>query len=235
MQICFKKNQYKDEDIPKKFKDLLKSEVTINKKIISIESSLYVLSKYHNNNTKKNLNEENINNLSNIYNDIANEVKKNVCIYCCHKTDNNSENPIAIPCGCHFCSEEHLECYFKEKKPIAKEKDYLCYCSYKYNIKDIYNLGLIFIKSKNDSLNKLKKNILDKLNSILAKECCGCDRKEVVLNKIRYKDENKNEVLSGYKELKHFLCQICSEQILPSQKFLCKICDKNHIFAPKNK
>jgi hypothetical protein len=231
------KNQYKYDDISKKFKDLLKSEVNINKKNITLEFSIYALSKYQTNNTKKSLNEESINSLSNIYNNIFNEIKKNICLICCHKIDNNSENPIIIPCGCHFCSEKHLEFYFKNKNPILKEKGFLCYCSNKYNIKDIYNLGLLFIKSNNNSLNKLKKNILDNLNSILSKECCVCIKKEVVPKKIRYKDENgkNNEVLSGYKELKHFFCQTCSKQMQDGQKFLCKICDKIHIFTPKNK
>ena len=231
------KNQYKDDNISKKFKDLLKSEVNINKKNISLEYSLYVLSKYQTNNNIKSLNEESINNLSSIYNNIFNEVKKNICLICCHKIDNNSENPIVIPCGCHFCSEKHLEFYLKAKNPILKEKGFLCYCSYKYDIKDIFNLGLLFIKSNNNSLNKLKKNILDYLNSILSKECCICINKEVVPKKIRYKDENEknNEVLSGYKELKHFFCQTCSKQMQDGHKFLCKICDKNHIFTPKNK
>ena len=231
------RNQYKDDDISKKFKELLKSEVNINKKNITIEYSLYVLSKYQTNNTKKGLKEESINNLNTIYNNIFNEIKENICLICCHKIDNYSENPIIIPCGCHFCSEKHLEFYFKEKKPIIKEKEFLCYCTYKYSFKDIYNLGLLFIKSNNNSLNKLKKNILDNLNSILSKECCACIRKEVIPNKIRYKDENEknNEILSGYKELKHFFCQTCTKQIQQGQKFLCKICDKNHIFIPKNK
>ena len=175
--------------------------------------------------------------MSRIYNNIFNEVKKNICLICCHKIDNNSENPIFIPCGCHFCSEKHLEFYLKAKNPILKEKGFLCYCSYKYDIKDIYNLGLLFIKSNNNALNKLKKNILDNLNSILSKECCICVNKEVVPNKIRYKDENEknNEVLSGYKELKHFFCQTCSKQMQDGHKFLCKICGRNHIFTPKNK
>ena len=231
------RSQYKDDDISKKFKDFLKSEVNINKKNLTLEYSLYVLSKYQTNNTLKSLNEENINNLSSIYNNIFNEVKKNICLICCHKNDNNSENPIIIPCGCHFCSEKHLEFYFKNKNPILKEKGFLCYCSYKYNIKDIYNLGLLFIKSNNNSLNKLKKNILDNLNSILSTECCVCIKKEVVPNKIRYKDENEknNEILSGYKELKHFFCQSCSKQMQDGQTFLCQICDKNHMFTPKKK
>ena len=193
------------------------------------------MSKYQNN-TKKNIKDESTNNLNILYNKIFNEVRKNVCLICCYKIENNLES-ITIPCGCHFCSEKHMEYYFKEKKPIIKEKEFLCYCNYKYSIKDIYNLGLLFIKSDYNSLNKLKRNILDYLNLILSKECCICEWKDIVPNKIRYKDDNEknNEVLSGYKELKHFICKACIKQLHEEQKFFCKICDKYHIFSPKNK
>ena len=228
------RNHYENDDISRIFKDLLKSEINISKKNISIENSLYILSKYQTN-TKKNIKDENTNNFKIIYYNIFNEVKKNVCLICCHKFENNLEKTIAIPCGCRFCSEKHMEYYFKEKKPIIKEKEFLCYCNYKYNIKDIYNLGLLFIKLDYNSLNILKRDILDYLNLILSKECCICERKDIVPNKIRYKDENEknSEVLSGYKELKHFICQTCIKQIHEGQKFLCKICDKYHIFSPK--
>jgi len=73
------------------------------------------------------------------------------------------------------------------------------------------------------------------LNLILSKECCICERKDIVPNKIRYKDENEknSEILSGYKELKYFICQTCIKQMHEGQKFLCKICDKHYIFTPK--
>ena len=33
----------------------------------------------------------------------------------------------------------------------------MCYCTYKYSLKNMYDLGLFFSKFENKSINKLKK------------------------------------------------------------------------------
>ena len=228
---CLEK-QYDNEKMINNFKELLQTEVTIDKKNITIENSIIQLNKY--NIAKK----ESFNTLFQI---IFKEIKKNICVLCCHKIEikNDSEKPIIIPCGCHFCSFKHLEEFFKNNKPIIKDEEFICFCSHKYSTKELYDLGIIFL---NISSKILKKSVIDYLNNILKKECCVCENREIEVNRIRYKDKEENEyleeneeILTTYKELKHFFCKICTEKIKPNESFLCKICDKNHILYPKTK
>ena len=160
------------------------------------------------------------------------EMQKNVCIICYHKMDNNHENSITIPCGCNFCDIRHFEFFFNDKKRIEIGKEFVCYCSYKYTIKDIYNLGLICSEK---SRKLLRRPIIDYLNYILNEECCNCGCKEPNLNRIRYKDKNEENIqlLAKYKELKHYFCKACVEKIKEKEPFLCNICDKEHIFRSK--
>ena len=246
-------HDYDNNMLLSKFNDILKSEVVINRKSITIENSIVQLSKYKNVITKKNQdgepNAENANTeiFINLYKNIFDEVKKSICLVCCHRMENKTDKQVIIPCGCQFCSDTHLEYYFREKKSIIKNKEYkefMCYCTHKYSLKDMYDLGIFFSKFDNKAINKLKKNVMEYFNCILMKQCCACDNKDIIFNKIRYKDkdkdensqnEEKEEILSGYKELKHFFCKVCTEKIKEKEKFLCKICDKEHIFYPKNK
>lgn len=64
--------------------------------------------------------------------------------------ENKTDKQVIIPCGCQFCSETHLEYYFREKKSIIKNKEYkefMCYCTHKYSLKDMYDLGIFFLNS----------------------------------------------------------------------------------------
>jgi len=61
------------------------------------------------------------------------EVKRSICLICCHRMENNTEKQVTIPCGCHFCSETHLEYFFREKKLLLKIK----------NIKNLCVIALI--------------------------------------------------------------------------------------------
>ena len=169
-----------------------------------------------------------------MYKTIIDEIKKNICLVCCHK-DDKMLNPIIIPCGCVFCSYNHLEFYFKDKNPIKKEKQFVCYCAHKYEIKDLYKLGLIFYNKSYKTF--LRKEVIGNLNNIFEKKCCQCLSEEVFDKdkKIRYKDneEKEEEILAGYKELKHKLCKNCSEKINNRDIIRCKFCDKEHIFCSR--
>ena len=217
------KNEYEDEEIKIKFKALLKNSITINDKSTFLEESINQLCNYYQ--TQKKPFDAN-------YQDIIIEIKKNVCLICCHKMNNNQEDKITVPCGCNFCSNHHFEFFFKEKKPIHIEKEFLCYCSYKYNIKDIYNLGLQFSKLYHKFL---RKSVIDYLNNILKGQCCICKSKELCQERIRYKDNEmeNQEILSNYKELKHYFCKNCSENIKEKNRFKCNVCYTEHIFKPR--
>ena len=216
-------SEYEDEEIKLKFNDLIQSSVTINNKNISLKESINQLYNYYP--TIKDSFEL-------IYQEIFKEIQKNVCLTCCHKMDNNQEKKIIIPCGCNFCSNSHFEFFFREKKFINIEKEFICYCSYKYNPQDIYNLGLQFSKLY---YKLLRKSVIDYLNNKLKEQCCVCKSKELFCERIRYKDNSPDnkDILANYKELKHFFCKNCNENIKDKDSFICNICYKEHIFRPR--
>ena len=228
---CLEK-KYNNEKILYNFNELLQKEINVDKKNITIENSINQLNKY--NISKRESFQELLQN-------IFKEIQDNICVLCCHKIeiDKNSEKPIKIPCGCHFCSYKHFEEFFKNNKPIIKQEEFLCYCRHKYDTKEIYDLGIMFVNISNKVL---KKSVIEYLNNKLKNECCVCENNDILVDRIRYKDkeekegnEKNEEVLTTYKELKHFFCKICNEKIKPFSLFLCKICDKNHILYPKTK
>ena len=214
-------NEYKNEEIFENFNNLLKETIDINDKSVTIEKSInqlcsYIIGK------KTSFNE--------ICKLIISEMKKNICLVCCVKAA-KIDNPITIPCGCVFCSYKHLESFFRDHHPIIKDKPFRCYCSYEYDIKDLYNLGLLFPNKTYLKIN-LRKNVIERLNYIFEKKCCKCLNEDVFERKIKYKDseEKEKKILTGYKELKHRFCKACVEKIKDKESFICQICDKEHIF-----
>ena len=219
-------NEFEDVEIIKEFNNLKKKIININNKEVFLENAINQMGKY---NSKVLSFEE-------IYDSIIKETQRNICLICCHIIGKNEQNIIKIPCGCFFCCEKHIKFYFSQKKPILKEKEFICYCSYKYQIKDIYNLGLIF--SRKLSLNKLRKPIIEYLNNRLKNHCCSCLSKDgLILDfSIRYKDDENlggKDIISNYKELKHYFCRNCEEKINDRDLFYCKICCKQHILRQK--
>ena len=217
-------NEYNNEEISTNFNNLLKETIDINDKSVTIEKSINQLCSYTD--VKKT-------SFNDIYKLILSEMKKNICLVCCVKAE-KIDNPIIIPCGCVFCTYKHFESFFKDHHPIIKEKPYICYCSYEYQKKDLYNLGLIFSNKTYYKFN-LRKIVIEKLNYIFEKKCCICLNEDVFEKKIRYKDSDEKEkkILTGYKELKHRLCKVCAEKIKDKEIFRCQICDKEHIFLYK--
>ena len=217
------KNEYENEEIKNKFNSLIKNEININEKSVSIENCISQLCIYSP--PKKT-------GFDIIYKNIINEVKQNCCLICYHKLEENTDHQFTIPCGCRFCSYTHFEFYFKDKKPIKKDKEYICYCSYVYEIKDIYSLGQIFLDFSNKFL---RKTVIEYLNYILESQCCVCQSKEIFMKRVRYEDnkENDEKTFARYKELKHCFCKSCSEKIKNKEQFECKICNKVHILSIK--
>lgn len=216
-------NKYENDVIENKFNDLFTKTIKINNEIsIPIKNGVNQLCSYDNENSS----------FVEIKQELILEIKQNFCLICCHKMVDNRESTITIPCNCNFCDIKHFEYFFNNAKSLEKGKELVCYCSYKYNIKDIYNLGLIF-SEKNQKL--LRKSVIDYLNDILIGKCCNCQSNQTNLDRIRYKDksEENNKLLAKYKELKHYFCNSCIEIIKEKDSFLCKICYKEHIFRSK--
>ena len=107
------KNEYEDQEVKIRFNALLKNSITIKDKSTFLEESINQLCNYYQ--TQKKSFDAN-------YLDIITEIKKNVCLICCHKMDDYQEDKITVPCGCNFCSNHHFEFFFNQKKPIQIEK-----------------------------------------------------------------------------------------------------------------
>ena len=142
------------------FNKFTKNEINICDINISIENVIKEL--YNKNNEKKEKSEK-----AELYT-LFKEIKNKFCIYCL----NDLSGPAyKIPCGCSFCSIDHIKKYFHLKNKLKDNTDYVCICSYEYSNKDIYDLGIFFKKNK---LFSLKLDAIDILNNFLSYQCCFC-------------------------------------------------------------
>ena len=187
------------------------------------------------NNIKNNTEEENLKN--NILENIINKVKSTICLKC--KTELKENLPCyKIPCGCCFCSMNHLYFYFVENNKIQENENFTCSCLTKYTTNQLYELGDIFGKK---DFWKLRTCVINNLNNLLKGECAKCAKKVKKLNKIECEndDENKEDsnnfiVIELIDELSHYLCDKCFDNCI-GNSFMCNVCNRNHkVFEDTN-
>ena len=209
------------------FNIFLKSEISINGLNISIENSFKELS-IKNSEKGRNISKSELHEMNSLFK----EIKKKFCIICFNELTNQNYE---IPCGCNFCSVEHVKKYFHLKNKIDNLY-YVCVCSYEYSVSDLYNLGLYFIKNR---LFSLKNDIIDLINNNLSRQCCFCSIsfEESDGIRIKYKDlENNirnNLILGDCSQIRHYMCDSCFAEYNTSVKFFCNICKKEHIYIPR--
>ena len=155
------------------------------------------------------------------YNKILEEIilslKQRICLYCYCNVQNYE---FQIPCGCNFCSYNHLDLFIKEKRMTPYFK---CLCSYEYKpnkLLELYN----FLKNKN--IFKDYNYLIQKLNQLFEKICfkCGCER--MVLTPVD---------IEGFIPLKynHFICEDCLQNN-SSNYVECSICKIQHKYLLKD-
>ena len=166
------------------------------------------------------------------------KIKKSYCLKCKIKLRKDSQN-YSIPCGCSFCSINHLYFYFYENNKIKKNENFKCSCLTTYNSGQLYELGNIFGKK---DIWKLRNYVIENLNYLLKKGCAKCGRKMKKLNKIICENEN-NEIVENTNndsefmvvelivDLVHYLCDGCMKNSKKGSVFLCWICDKKHMIS----
>ena len=206
------------------FMSFIQNELLICNANITIENAIKELyNKKNDKNTSKNESQE--------MQSLFREIKKKFCIICLNEL---SDQKYQIPCGCNFCSIEHIKKYFHLKNKIKNVTNYICICSYEYTCPDIYDIGLFFYKHR---LFSLKNDAIDLINEYLTKQCCFCSLSIGIeeRERIKYKDleNDSNLILGDYTQLTHYLCQSCVMGYNSNEVFFCNICNKSHIYYPK--
>lgn len=208
------------------FNMFIENEITICEINISIKDAiteLYI----------KNQNKEKTKNEKIEMNSLFREIKKRFCLVCSNELDSKI---YLIPCGCNFCSLEHIKRYFHLKNKLKDTLFYVCQCSHEYSFSELYNLGLFFDDYR---LVSLRNDVIDILNEHLYRKCCFCNRtfntEDII--KIQYDDFEKNIqeniILGDCNIFKHFSCKNCFYKYGRRQKeFFCNVCAISHLYIP---
>ena len=204
------------------FENFIQKELVIYKTNITIDNAIKELYyKKKDKNSSKNESQER--------QSLFREIKKRFCIICQNEL---SSQKYQIPCGCNFCSIEHVKEYFHLKNKLLNKTYYVCICSYTYSCQDIYNLGLFFLKNR---LFSLKNEAIDIINEYLNRQCCFCslsiDLDERI--RIKYKDIDNNPILGDCTQLRHYLCESCYMGYNYNEVFFCNFCNKSHVYYPQ--
>jgi hypothetical protein len=152
--------------------------------------------------------------------DIIIELKQQICLYC----NNDVQNiEFRLPCGCNFCSFNHLESFIKEKIQNKLTNNYKCFCSYEYKPNTVLEL-CNFLRSKN--IYKDYANFIERLNDLFDKICfiCGCEKND--LEKVDIQGFCPNNY-------NHFVCEECIQNE-SSNYIKCSICGIQHKYILNN-
>jgi hypothetical protein len=166
---------------------------------------------------------ENINfNVNQKIDEIIFEIKKNICCYCyCNVQSNEFE----LPCGCNFCSYDHLNSFISEKIKNKLAHNFKCFCSYQYRPNNVLEL-CNFLRNKN--IFKDYNCLIEQLNHLYGGICfkCGREKNETELQSVD---------IEGFCPLKfdHFICEECIQNET-SNNIECIICKIQHKYLLKD-
>ena len=153
-------------------------------------------------------------NINNILNDIILELRQDVCLYC---FNNVQCLEFKLPCGCNFCSYNHLELFVNEKLKNKLNINYKCFCSYEYKPNKILELSYFL---KNKKIYKDYNYLIKRLNELFGGICFKCGKEK--------KDMTGVEI-EGFCPINfnHFMCDDCIENE-SSNYVKCSICNIQH-------
>ena len=159
------------------------------------------------------------NNVSYI-NKLMTYLKQNICLYC-HK-DINKSNLVPkyqLPCGCNFCSTQHLEYFFKNIVKNELTYNYKCICAIEYKPYQVMELCSFLSKNKiYDSYDKFIKH----LSQIFKQFCCKCGKIKTTLYPVSI-----DKTISSF----HNICEDCNQKNFNdiNKVLYCLICNQKHI------
>jgi hypothetical protein len=150
-------------------------------------------------------------NFENKKEEIISIIKQQICLYCYCDLPNTE---FRLPCGCSFCSQNHLNSFIKEKVQNRISINFKCFCSYEYKPNKLLEL-FTFLKNKN----VFEYNyLIQRLNELFGEICfkCGCQ-----------KGDMSPVDIEGFIPLKfdHFICEECiqNESSNYTECYICKI------------
>ena len=150
------------------------------------------------------------------------ELKKNICCYCYCNVQNNE---FTLPCGCNFCSYEHLNSFISEKIQNKLTHNFKCFCSYQYGPNNVMEL-CNFLRNKN--VFKDYNSLIEQLNHLFGGICFKCGREKIGT-------ELKSVDIEGFCPIKfeHFICEECIQNET-SNHIECIICKIQHKYLLKD-
>ena len=154
--------------------------------------------------------------------EIIYELKKSICSYCyC----NIQSNEFKLPCGCNFCSYEHLNSFFSKNVQNKLTYNYKCFCSYQYEPKNVLELCNFF---KNKNVFKDYDTLIKQLNHLFGEICFKCGRNKT-------EAELQGVDIEGFCPIKfeHSICEECIQNE-ETNYIKCIICEIQHKFLLKD-
>ena len=195
------------------FQNLFLEKISINfgNKQYTIYQAIY---EFNSNQNDKNFDFEKI------FNEIILELKQQICIYCFCNIQNTD---FILPCGCNFCSHNHLNSFLKEKIQNKICYNFKCFCSFEYNPNKILELFNIL---KNINIFKDYNIFVQNLNKIFKNICFKCGNEKRNLTLVDFE---------GFIPLRfnHFICHNCI-QSSSSNNVECSICKIQHKYILKD-
>jgi hypothetical protein len=150
------------------------------------------------------------------------ELKKTICCYCyC----NVQSNEFKLPCGCNFCSYDHLNSFFSKNVQNKLTYNFKCFCSYQYGPNNVLELCNFF---KNKNIFKDYDILIKQLNHIFGEICFKCGRGKT-------ETELQGVDIEGFCPIRfeHSICKECIQNE-ESNYIKCIICEIQHKYLLKD-
>ena len=155
-----------------------------------------------------------------IIEDIILKIKQQICLYCYCDVHNSD---LKLPCGCNFCSIDHINSFINERVQNKITYNYKCFCSYEYEPNKTLEL-FIFLKAKN--IIKDYHIFIQKLNQLFCKICFKCGKENMDLSTVDIEGFIPNQFT-------HLICEECIQSGNTNQ-VQCSICKIQHKYLLKD-
>ena len=149
-------------------------------------------------------------------------LKNHICLYC--YKDIKIGN-FRIPCGCHFCSRDDLEYFFKYIVSFQLTYNFKCSCAYEYKPKQVLEL-CVFLNS--NKVYENNQNLINHLESIFKPICCKCGSIGNNQNTLYQISVSENFPFNYI----HSICTFCINLNDTTKITDCIICNKKHQYIP---
>ena len=150
-------------------------------------------------------------------------LKLRICLYC-FKVIKNNDLRYKIPCGCNFCSRDHLEYFFRYIVGNSLTCNYKCLCAYQYKPSKVLELCILL---NNNKIYHNNQCYIEHLESIFNEICCkcSCTGKELLSISV-----DENSIFNFI----HKICCICLNLDKNNNNKIieCIICNKQHQYIP---